>query len=130
MDASAVVLLCLVAFAAGSLDAVVGGGGLIQLPALLLILPSYPVVSLLGTNKLSSIFGTGSAAITYSRRIDMHRRTAVEMCVAAFLGAAVGAYFATIVGSAVLRPLVLVALIAVWVYTCVDRSSGRPRRCD
>jgi uncharacterized membrane protein YfcA len=117
MDASAVVLLCFAALAAGALDAVVGGGGLIQLPALLLVLPSYPVVSLLGTNKLSSVFGTGSAAITYSRRIDMHRRTAVEMCVAAFLGAGVGAFFATVVGSAVLRPVVLVALTAVWVYT-------------
>jgi len=117
MDASAVVLLCLAALAAGTLDAVVGGGGLIQLPALLLVLPSYPVVSLLGTNKLSSVFGTGSAAVTYSRRIDVHRRTAVEMCVAAFLGAGLGAFLATVVGSAVLRPVVLVALAAVWVYT-------------
>ena len=117
MDASAVVLLCLAAFAAGALDAVVGGGGLIQLPALLLVLPSYPVVSLLGTNKLSSVFGTGSAAVTYSRRIDMHRRTAVEMCAAAFVGAGIGAWCATLVGSAVLRPVVLVALTAVWVYT-------------
>ena len=117
MDASAVVLLCLAALAAGALDAVVGGGGLIQLPALLLVLPSYPVVSLLGTNKLSSVFGTGSAAITYARRIDMHRRTAVEMCVAAFLGAGAGAFLATIAGSDVLRPAVLVALIGVWLYT-------------
>src|SRR3954453_11064668 len=117
MDTSAVVLLCLAALVAGTLDAVVGGGGLIQLPALLLVLPSYPVVSLLGTNKLSSVFGTGSAAITYSRRIDMHRRTAVEMGAAAFLGAGVGAFFATVVSSAVLRPVVLVALTAVWVYT-------------
>jgi uncharacterized membrane protein YfcA len=117
MDTSAVLLLCLAALAAGTLDAVVGGGGLIQLPALLLVLPSYPVVSLLGTNKLSSVFGTGSAAVTYSRRIDMHRRTAIEMCVAAFVGAGLGAALATIAGSAVLRPVVLVALAAVWVYT-------------
>src|SRR5690242_10230495 len=117
MDASAVVLLCLAALAAGTLDAVVGGGGLIQLPALLLVLPSYPVVSLLGTNKLSSVFGTGSAAVTYARRIDMHRRTAVEMCVAAFLGSGAGAFLATVAGSDVLRPAVLVALAAVWVYT-------------
>jgi uncharacterized membrane protein YfcA len=117
MDASAIALLCLAALAAGTLDAIVGGGGLIQLPALLLVLPNYPVVSLLGTNKLASIVGTGSAAITYSRRIDMHRRTAVEMCVAAFVGSAVGALLATIVRSDVLRPVVLVALAAVWLYT-------------
>src|SRR5919107_4920457 len=108
MDASAVVSLCLAAFAAGALDAVVGGGGLIQLPALLLVLPQYPVVSLLGTNKLASVVGTGSAALTYSRRIDVHRRTALEMCVAAFVGSGLGAFLATIAGSGVLRPVVLV----------------------
>jgi uncharacterized protein len=117
MDGSDILLLCLAAFAAGTLDAVVGGGGLIQLPALLLVLPSYPVVSLLGTNKLASIVGTGSAAVTYARRIDMHRRTAVEMCVAAFVGSGAGALLATVAGSEVLRPVVLVALAAVWVYT-------------
>jgi uncharacterized membrane protein YfcA len=117
MDGSDILLLCLAAFAAGTLDAVVGGGGLIQLPALLLVLPSYPVVSLLGTNKLASIVGTGSAAITYSRRIDMHRRTAIEMCVAAFVGSGLGALIATVVSSDVLRPVVLVALAAVWLYT-------------
>jgi uncharacterized membrane protein YfcA len=124
MDATDIVLLCLAAFAAGTLDAVVGGGGLIQLPALLLVLPHYPVVSLLGTNKLASVVGTGSAAITYSRRIDMHRRTAVEMCVAAFLGSALGAFLATIAGSGILRPVVLVALAAVWLYTLRRPSLG------
>ena len=111
------VVLCFAAFAAGTLDAVVGGGGLIQLPALLLVLPHQPVVALLGTNKLSSIVGTGSAAVTYSRRIDMHRRTAVEMCAAAFVGSALGALLATLAGSDLLRPVVLVALAAVWLYT-------------
>ena len=128
MDGSAVALLCLAALAAGALDAVVGGGGLIQLPALLLVLPTYPVVSLLGTNKLSSVFGTGSAAVTYSRRIDMHRRTAVEMCLAAFVGAGLGAWLATVVGSAVLRPVVLVALAGVWVYTLRRPDLGEVER--
>ncbi|MCA1712830.1 MAG: TSUP family transporter [Actinobacteria bacterium] len=117
MDGSAIFLLCLAAFAAGTLDAVVGGGGLIQLPALLLVLPHYPVVQLLGTNKLAAVAGTGSAAVTYSRRIDVHRPTAVRMCVAAFVGSALGALLATVAGSSVLRPVVLVALAAVWLYT-------------
>jgi uncharacterized membrane protein YfcA len=117
MDATAVLSLCGAAFAAGTLDAVVGGGGLVQLPALLLVLPHHPVVQLLGTNKLASVVGTGSAAATYARRIDVHRPTAVRMCVAAFAGSAAGAGLATVVGSAVLRPVVLVALVAVWLYT-------------
>jgi uncharacterized membrane protein YfcA len=117
MTGSDILLLCLAAFSAGTLDAVVGGGGLIQLPALLLVLPHQPVVALLGTNKLASIVGTGSAAATYSRRIDMHRRTALEMCVAAFIGSGIGALLATVAGSDVLRPVVLVALAGVWLYT-------------
>jgi uncharacterized membrane protein YfcA len=124
VDSSDVLLLCLAAFAAGGLDAVVGGGGLIQLPALLLVLPGTPVVSLLGTNKLASIVGTGSAAATYARRIEVHRPTAVRMAVAAFVGAGAGAYLATVVSSAVLRPVVLVALAAVWVYTLVRPGLG------
>lgn len=124
MHTSDVVLLCLAAFAAGGLDAVVGGGGLIQLPALLLVLPHMPVVRLLGTNKLSSIVGTGSAAVTYSRRVDLHRPTAVQMAVAAFFGAAAGALLATVAGSAVLKPVVLVALVAVWLRTLLRPGLG------
>jgi uncharacterized membrane protein YfcA len=124
LTASDVALLCLAAFAAGGLDAIVGGGGLIQLPALLLVLPHSAVVELLGTNKLASVFGTGSAAATYSRRVDMHRPTAVRMAGAAFIGSGVGAFLATLVGSAVLRPIVLVALAAVWLYILLRPELG------
>ena len=117
MDTSAVAALCGAAFAAGTLDAVVGGGGLIQLPALLLVLPHQPVVQLLGTNKLASVVGTGSAAITYAANVEVHRRTAVRMAAAAFAGAALGAFLATRASSGLLRPVVLVALVAVWLYT-------------
>lgn len=117
MSSSDVVVLCLAAFAAGGLDAVVGGGGLLQLPALLLVLPHAPVVQLLGTNKLAAVVGTGSAAATYSRRVAMHAPTAIRMAAAAFVGSGVGALLATVVGSRVLRPVVLVALVGVWLYT-------------
>ncbi len=117
MSSTDVLLLCLAALAAGGLDAVVGGGGLLQLPALLLVLPHAPVVQLLGTNKLAAVVGTGSAAATYARRVDMHAPTAVRMAVAAFLGSGLGAFLATVVGSRVLRPVVLLALVGVWLYT-------------
>jgi hypothetical protein len=117
LSASDIALLCLAAFAAGGLDAIVGGGGLLQLPALLLVLPHAPVVTLLGTIKLAAVVGTGSAAATYSRRVDMHAPTAVRMAVAAFLGSGIGAFLATVAGSSVLRPVVLVALVGVWLYT-------------
>lgn len=117
MDPAAIALLCLAAFAAGTLDAVVGGGGLIQLPALLLVLPGTPVVTLLGTNKLAAVAGTGSAAVTYARRVRLDRARAARMAAAAFTGSLLGALAATRAGSDLLRPAVLVALAAVWLYT-------------
>ena len=117
-------LLVLAAFLAGSLDAIVGGGGLVQLPALLVVLPQAPVVSLLGTNKLSSIVGTASAAVTYARKVRVDRPTAVRMASAAFVGSGLGAYLATRLDSSVLRPVVLVALVAVFGYTLRRPSLG------
>ena len=117
MDVSDVLVLCSFAFLAGALDAVVGGGGLVQLPALLLVLPQVPVVQLLGTNKLASVVGTGSAAVTYARRVTVDRGTAVPMVLAAFAGSALGAALATVVPGSALRPVVLVALVGVLAFT-------------
>jgi uncharacterized membrane protein YfcA len=117
-------VLCGFAFLAGALDAVVGGGGLVQLPALLVVLPQTPVVSLLGTNKLASVVGTGSAAVTYSRRVPVDRRTAAWMAGTAFVGSGLGAFVATQVSGDVLRPVVLVALVAVLGYTLRSPSLG------
>lgn len=119
-----VLLLCAFAFLAGGLDAVVGGGGLVQLPALLVVLPQAPVVALLGTNKLASVVGTASAAVTYSRRVAVDRRTASWMAGAAFVGSAAGALAATQIGSDLLKPVVLVALVAVLAYTLRSPSLG------
>ena len=117
-------ILCVFAFLAGGLDAIVGGGGLVQLPALLVVLPQAPVVSLLGTNKLASVVGTASAAVAYNRRVAIDRRTAAWMAGSAFVGAGAGALMATRVGSEVLKPVVLVALVAVLGYTLRSPSLG------
>lgn len=117
MDLSHLLVLCAVAALAGGLDAVVGGGGLLQLPALLLVLPGTPIVSLLGTNKLASVVGTGSAAVTYARRVPVDRGIAVPMVAVAFGGSAVGALLATRAPSGALKAVVLAALVAVLVFT-------------
>lgn len=128
MTATDVVLLCAFALLAGGLDAVVGGGGLVQLPALLLVLPQVPVVSLLGTNKLASVVGTSSAAVTYARQVPVDRGLALPMVLAAFVGSGVGALLATAVPGSALRPVVLVALVAVLVFTWRRPSLGEVER--
>lgn len=117
-DPSVVVLLALAAAAAGFVDAVVGGGGLIQLPALLLGLPGYAPVHILATNKLASICGTTTSATTYYRRVRPDPRTFVPLMALAFAGSAGGAAVASHLSSAAFRPIVLVALVLIgaWVW--------------
>jgi uncharacterized membrane protein YfcA len=128
VDLADALLLCAFALLAGVLDAIVGGGGLVQLPALLVVLPQAPVVALLGTNKLASVVGTASAAVTYNRRIAVDRRTAAEMAGAALLGSAAGALVATRVDGDVLKPVVLLALVGVLAYTLRSPSLGEVER--
>jgi len=116
-------LLLLAAVAAGFIDAVVGGGGLVQLPALLLV-PGIAPVQALATNKLSSIFGTVTSSITYYRRVRPDLRTALPMAALAGVGAAAGALCASLLPAAVFRPVIVVALIAVAVYTLVRPALG------
>jgi len=111
-------LLGLAGLAAGFVDAVVGGGGLIQLPALLVGLPGAAPVHVLATNKLASICGTATSSATYYRRVRPDPRTFVPLMVLAFGGSAAGAVVASRLSAEVFRPIVLVALILVgtWVY--------------
>lgn len=111
------VLLALSAAFAGMIDAIAGGGGLVQLPALLAGLPRTEVATVLGTNKLSSILGTSVAATTYARKVRPELSTALPMVVAAFLSSAAGASVATAVPTEFFRPLIVVLLIGVGIYT-------------
>jgi hypothetical protein len=80
-----IALLCAFSMAAGFVDAVVGGGGLIQLPAALLLLPGVPYPMLLGTNKFASLFGTSIAVHRYSRHVKIDWHTIAPAAVTAFL---------------------------------------------
>ncbi|MBW4720868.1 TSUP family transporter [Saccharothrix obliqua] len=109
--------LCLAAVLAGAVDAVVGGGGLIQVPALLLVGPGGQPLYALATNKIASVVGTASAVTTYARQTTMDWRSAIPMAVSAFCGAVGGAAFAGALEPGVLNGVVLVALIGVGLYT-------------
>ena len=85
------VLMGLAAVCAGWVDAVVGGGGLIQIPALLLWFPQVAPVQILATNKLSSICGTSMSSVTYYRRVKPDLRTVIPLALLAFAGSLIGA---------------------------------------
>lgn len=118
------VLLCTAAFAAGMVDAVVGGGGLIQIPALFGVMPQAQPATVFGTNKLASIFGTASAAMRYAQRIDIPWRAALPAAAAAFLFSYFGAMTVAWLPKDWLRPLVLVLLVIVTLYTYARKDLG------
>ena len=119
-----VLLLCLAAGSAAWFDAVSGGGGLVQLPALLILLPDAAPAQILATNKVSSVCGTAVAAATYTRRVRPDLRTALPMAGIAFAGAAAGALCASLVPTSVFRPLILALLIGVAAYTVARPGLG------
>ncbi|WP_434019763.1 TSUP family transporter [Paraoerskovia sediminicola] len=123
LDAWTILLLVLAGFAAGWIDAVVGGGGLVQLPALLLV-PGISPVQALATNKLAGIMGTSVSAATYYRRVHPDMRTAGPMAAAALVGATGGAALASRIPAAWFTPIILVVLIGVAVYTVARPTLG------
>ena len=119
------VLLAVAAFAAGWIDAVVGGGGLIQLPALMIAYPAAAPVHLLATNKVASICGTSTSAITYGRRVRPDLRTALPLALAAFAGSLLGALGASHLPRSAFDPIILVVLVAVGAWTLLRPQMGQ-----
>ncbi|AFR28382.1 TSUP family transporter [Arthrobacter sp. Rue61a] len=117
------ILIVVAGFAAGWVDAVVGGGGLIQLPALLLV-PGITPVQALATNKMGSIFGTTTSAVTYYRRVGPDLKTAVPMAVIALAGSFGGAILAASLPASVFKPIIVLALIAVAIFTALRPGAG------
>jgi len=124
-----IVLLLVAAAGAGWVDAVVGGGGLLQLPALLVA--GLSPVQALATNKLAAICGTASAAYTYSRNVKIDREVALPAGALAALCAGLGASAAAAISADLLRPAVMVVLLAVAAFVTFRPAFGalaRPER--
>lgn len=112
-------------FFAGFVDSIAGGGGLIQLPALLIGLPNSGTAEVLGTNKLSAVFGTSAAAVMYRKEIKPDVKILLGMGAPAFIGSAGGAVLASRIPTSSMRPMVLVLLIIVAIYTWFKPDLGK-----
>jgi uncharacterized membrane protein YfcA len=117
-------ILSLFAFFAGLVDAVSGGGGLVQLPALLVTFPNAQLPLLLGTNKFASSLGTSVAAVRYGRRVALPWRLVLLSSSAAFVASFLGARLVSLVDPSFLRPVVVVVLCCVLVFTVARPSLG------
>jgi len=119
-----IAVLLFAALMAGAVDAVVGGGGLIQIPALFVVHPGESAATLFGTNKFASVFGTANASWRYARQVVMPWRTILPAALAAFVFSYLGAAAVAWLPKDVVRPLILLLLIVAAVYTLKRKNFG------
>lgn len=117
--------LLAVALAAGWVDAIVGGGGLVQIPMLMLLFPGVPVAHALGTNKLAGVAGTSAAAITFCRRTKVDVRLVGAAGAFAVVFAGLGAAVASNMSASVFRPVVMCLLVAVACFVAFKPMFGQ-----
>ncbi|ENX19270.1 sulfite exporter TauE/SafE family protein [Acinetobacter vivianii] len=125
MEWELILTLVFFAFCAGTIDAAVGGGGLIQIPALMGALPQTAPATLFGTNKLASIFGTGSAAFSFVRRVKLQWSLLGVIALFAFISSFIGAACVSLIPTHILRPIVLIMLIVIAIYTFAKKQFGQ-----
>ena len=121
-------ILCSLAFCAGLIDSVVGGGGLIQIPALFSVFPTTPEAALLGTNKLAAVSGTSIAARSYIGKVYISWSLVLPAAMAAFVMSFLGAATVSLIPRGVLRPLVLVLIVVMAVYIFWKKDFGKLHR--
>jgi uncharacterized membrane protein YfcA len=124
MVTTELLILCLSAFFAGFIDSVVGGGGLIQLPAFMMVLPQYPLITLLGTNKIVSVTGTAVSTFRFSRHIPYVKTIIIPAIISAFIFAFLGAWTVSVVSNEILKPIFMVLLFLVFLLTIRNKSFG------
>ena len=118
-------LIALAAGLAGFVDAIVGGGGLVLVPALFAVYPQAAPATLLGTNKGGAVWGTAWASVQYARRVVLPRHALVWAVPAALGGSFVGAWAVTLVSADGLKRALPFVLVGVLVYTLMRKDLGR-----
>lgn len=124
METYIIILLCIAAFLAGFVDAIVGGGGLIQTPVALILLPNLAVASVIGSLKIPSFSGTALAAQQYLKKVNIDWKLLSIMAVAAFASAFFGSILLTRMHNDFMKPLLLVVLTFIAIYTFIKKDFG------
>lgn len=124
METYIIILLCLAAFFAGFVDAIVGGGGLIQTPVALILLPNLAVSSIIGSLKIPAFSGTSFAANQYLKKVDMNWKLLSIMAIVAFASAFLGSHLLTKVHNDFMKPILLVVLTLIAIYTFTKKDFG------
>ncbi len=120
-----IILLCIIAFFAGLVDAIVGGGGLIQTPAGLILLPNHSVAQVIGSLKIPSFSGTFFAARTFLQKIKIPFTRLLLFTSIAFVASYTGSLCLTKVSSQFMKPVILIVLVIIAIYTFTKKNFGQ-----
>ena len=118
-------IVSLASLLAGFVDSIVGGGGLILVPALFITFPAAHPATLLGTSKGAAVWGTAMATWRYSRRVEMRWSAWLPATGAGFVASFAGAWLVTVLSPDFLRRLLPGVLLAVLIYTLYKKELGR-----
>ena len=120
-------ILFIIAFAslfAGFIDAIVGGGGLIQFPAFMILFPNSSIPTAFGTNKIAGLSGTSLAAVQYAKRIKFNWKLLAITAISSFVFSFIGAKLVSIINVNFLKPFIFFVLIAIAIYTFKKKDFG------
>ena len=124
------IIVCIAAFCAGFIDAIVGGGGLIQTPVLLMTFPNVQVATLLGTSKIPAFSGTSIALYQYTKRVSIDWKLVGWVCLAAFCTSFCGSALVSHLSNQAIKPIILAMLILVGVYTFTKKNFGQKKEME
>ncbi|WNM19010.1 sulfite exporter TauE/SafE family protein [Flavobacterium capsici] len=127
METYIIVILCIASFFSGFVDAIVGGGGLIQTPVTMIMLPNLSVANVIGSLKIPAFSGTSFATYQYLKRVDINWRLLLLMAIVSFCFAYLGSNLLTIVSNDFMKPLLLLILVGLAIYTFRKKDFGQFR---
>lgn len=125
METYLLIILCMAAFFAGFIDAIVGGGGLIQSPIALIALPNVAVSQILGSLKIPGISGTSIAAWQYAKKVKINWKLILIMSIFACFFAFIGSQLLLIVNNKFMKPFLFCILVVLAIYTFYKKNFGQ-----
>jgi uncharacterized protein len=118
-------LACLAALLAGFIDSIVGGGGLVQAPALFILFPHYSVPQIIGTNRFASFMGTGVAGYQYAKKVKIPLKTVFFAGIGAGIMSYLGALMSSLMSEQILKPTILILMTLIAIYTYRKKDLGQ-----
>lgn len=125
MENHIIILLCLASFIAGFVDAIVGGGGLIQTPATFILLPNLSVASVIGSLKIPGFSGTAIATYQYLKKVKIDWKLFAIMAIVSFIFAYMGSSLLNVMQNDFMKPVLFFILIFLLIYTYFKKDFGQ-----